>query len=73
MTPCLKILGSLTNLEGQNLFLYNNFFCLCMHQYLRYLKNVPYCKIMVVSKLGACFIICWLVIDGFCYCSILLT
>ena len=26
-----------------------------MHQYYRYLKNVPYRKIIVVSKFGACF------------------
>ena len=25
MTPCLKIWGLLTNLEGQNFFMYNNF------------------------------------------------
>ena len=25
MTPCLKIWGSLANLEGQNFFMYNNF------------------------------------------------
>ena len=25
MTPCLKIWGSLANLEGQNFLMYNNF------------------------------------------------
>ena len=29
---CLKILGSLANLEGQNFFMYNNFICLHMRR-----------------------------------------
>ena len=67
MIPCLKIWGSLANLEGQSIFVYNNFICLLMHQYLRYMRISPYCKIMVVSKFGACFTIGKLVIDNFCY------
>ena len=33
MTPCLKIWGSLANLEGHNFFIYNNnflFACACV-------------------------------------------
>ena len=67
MTPCLKIWGSLANLEGQNFFMYNNFLFVCACVDYGYLKNVRYRKIMVVSKFGACFTISRLVIDGFCY------
>ena len=31
MTPCLKIWGSLANLEGQNFFIYYNNFYLSAH------------------------------------------
>ena len=67
MTPCLKIWGSLANLEGHHFFMYNNFICLRMCQYSRYLKNVPYRKIMVVLKISARFTIGRLVIHSFCY------
>ena len=33
MTPCLKIWGSLANLEGQNFFKFMITFCLSMRQY----------------------------------------
>ena len=42
------------------------FVCLCV-DIKRFFKNVPYRKIMVVSKFGACFNIGRLVINGFCY------
>ena len=66
MIPCLKIRGSLANLEGQSFFMYNNY--LSAHaSILKVYENVPYRKIMVISKIGACFTICLLVINGFCY------
>ena len=69
MTPCLKTWGSLANLEGQNFF-YVKYLFLCLHMptYYRYLKNVPYRKIMVVSKFGACFLSIGLRLTAFnCY------
>ena len=65
--PLFENLRVIGKFRGSELFCVIIMFYLRMHQYQRYLKNVPYRKIMVVSKFGACFTIDRLLADGFCY------
>ena len=61
--PLLENLGVIGKFRGSELFLCIITLCLRMRLYLSYFKNVPYRKIKVFLKFGACFTI----FDGFCY------
>ena len=47
--PLFENLGVIGKFRGSELFQCIITFCLSMHQYLRYLKNVPYRKIKVLE------------------------
>ena len=72
MIPCLKIWGSLTNLQVKTFLCIITFYLSAHASILKLFeecpKSVPYRKMMVVwRKFGAYFTIGRLVINGFCY------